>query len=234
MKRLLALLFMCSLPLWGGERVVLIHGFLSSAKSMRDVGCAVRCVGFEPYPFEFDSRKYTICRLSSQLVATLQALAAERPGEPISFATHSIGALILRTALNDPCCPPEAKAGSAVLFAPPNQGSSLARSFRDSFLIRLLMGDKSGAQLMCYTGEEWACFTGPFPSCMPVLVIAGYRGTHLWFNGAPNDRFLTLDETALPTPYCYYSFPLSHGALLTNPCALCLTRNFFLSPGCSH
>jgi pimeloyl-ACP methyl ester carboxylesterase len=211
-----------------GETVVAIHGFLSNAKSMRPIKETLCRCDYNVCLWEYPSRRKYIEEHACRLVETLTALARNCPGEPISFVTHSIGALVLRAALNQPGCPREAKIGRAVLIAPPNQGSSLARDMKDVVPIAFIMGDKTGAELLHFTPAQIACRFGEFPPSVRVLVIAGTQGTSLFFN-APNDRFLRLDETYLNTPFYFISFPFSHGDLLERPESLCCMKQFFLN-----
>lgn len=223
LSALLFLLLCLPLP---AKTVVVIHGMFVSARTMAPIQHALdKC--FSVCLFEFDSRRETIQDVAMHLNKQLQCLARQHPGEPIYFATHSIGGVVLKTALNLPCCPAEAKCGRAVLLAPPAQGACLARTFKDNVIVRLGMGSKSGYELMTYTPREMACL-GEFPSTMEVLVIAGTCGINPFFRGQPNDGCLRTVETRLNTPHCYKELHLKHGGLINNPCSLRLTRNFLL------
>jgi pimeloyl-ACP methyl ester carboxylesterase len=212
-----------------GEIVVGVHGFLSNARSMRQVKNVLCKCGFPVCFWEYPSRQKYIGEHASHLAAKLQEIARAAPGEPISFVTHSIGALVLRAALNMPCCPQEAKCGRAVLLAPPNQGSCLGRDVRHFFPINFIMGTKTGWQLMHYDPCKIACCFGEFPPDMAVLVIAGTEGNKLFFN-RPNDGYIAVEETYLNTPFYFAAFAVSHGDLLNKPEVLGCLRNFFL--GC--
>ncbi len=205
--------------------VVLIHGFVSSAQSMMPIRKALTCLGFEQYVWEYPSRDQTIQEHACNLIPMLQYVASCKPGVPINFVTHSVGALVLRCALNLSGCPVEAKEGRIVLIAPPNQGSSLGHRFRNFYPAYLVMGDKSGAQLLNFEARDVACL-GNFPDKAQLLVIAGYRGNTLFC--APNDGWITVEETALNTPYQFLSFPVSHGRLLSTAAVFCAIRDFFL------
>jgi len=207
------------------ETVVCIHGFLNTYRTMYSLKKVLR-QDFCVYSWSYESRGKTLGESGAQLVVALQQIAQQRPGIPIYFATHSVGALVLRVALNDPACPQEAKIGKAVLIGPPNQGSGFARHFQDVWTIRMLVGDKTGREMMTYTPEDMECL-GSFPPSMEVFVIAGSRGSHIWFT-EPNDGFVTVRETMLLTPHFFATFPLTHGALLRNRHVKCLIRKFFL------
>lgn len=205
--------------------VVCIHGFMTTHRSMQPIEKSLRCMGFRVWNWDYPSRARTIEEHACELVEYLKEIARCHPGEPILFVTHSTGALILRTALNAPTCPEEAKVGRAVLLAPPNQGSRLAHRFRNFEPAKLLLGSKSGWQLMNYgIADIESCF-GYFPSTMQVLVIAGTKGIKVFFC-EPNDGFIAIDETALDTPYYWTSFPVKHGDLISFPPVLCCIKGF--------
>ena len=107
-----------------------IHGMLVDYHSMMVARRGLKKACFDVCLFNEPTRKYGICEQACLLNQTLQGLARKRPGVPIYFVTHSVGALVLRAALNLSSCPEEAKIGRAVLIAPPNQGSRLARDFK--------------------------------------------------------------------------------------------------------
>lgn len=228
-KNLLCLLitFFC-FTLKAQESVVLIHGFLLSHFHMVPIKRVLRCTNFDVYNFEYPSRNNTIEGHACNLVNTLQYIAQNNPGEPINFVTHSISALILRYALNLPECPYEAKIGRAVLLAPPNQGTVLGRYVQNFPGISFIFGDKSGRELLTWGPEEMSCL-GQFPPTMNVLVIAGNKGTHLFFGDAPNDRFLLVEETRLDTPHEHIVMPITHGDLINRSPSLYKIRKFLIS-----
>ncbi len=210
--------------------VVAIHGLTLDSRTMSAVCHTLSCRNDEAYLWNYPSTKGTICSHGQQLYYILQDIAACRPGKPIDFVTHSIGALILRQALNIEGCPEEAKIGRTVMFAPPNQGSRLAREWKGFPPVTFCVGTKIGCELMTYDAATIHAI-GPFPPTMQVLVIAGYKGSNMLFN-EPNDGFIAVNETALDTPYYFQSYRVSHGRLLTNPEALELMAYFIDHGGC--
>lgn len=229
MKRFALMLIILFLPCSAiyGVTVVGIHGFLVTNRTMVPVVNTLKS-NFSVCLFEYRSRQYTIQEIAKDLNQFLCTLAAKKPGEPIYFVTHSIGGVILKHAVNLPNCPQEAKCGRAVLMAPPAQGSALGRSWRGNFISELLMGSKSGRQLLTYTAREMAAL-GEFPSTMQIFVIAGRRGITPFFNGVPNDVYLAVKETYLNTPHYHRIVPLSHGALIENSGTLDLAKQFLLN-----
>lgn len=209
-----------------GEWVVCVHGFMLLPSSMTYVKKMLRSSCFDPYLWSYPSRRRTLEEHGACLVKRLERLAARKPGRPIHFVTHSIGALVLRSALCRSDCPPEAQCGRVVLVAPPNRGSCLARQYADSRAVGSVFGSKTGWQLTHYGPEEMEAL-GCFPDSVNVLVLAGSCGNPLIFD-EPNDGFLTLWETELSTPYYRQVLDLSHGDLLISPTSLLCIRNFLL------
>lgn len=195
------------------DTVVGVHGFLATIRDLRPIEEPLACAGYDVILWEYNSRKKYIHEHACDLVRVLQGIACQCPGAPIHFVTHSVGGLVVRAALNLPSCPEEAKIGKAVLIAPPNQGSSLARRFKNVPPINFAMGSRSGWQLMHLNPCQIASCVGQFPPTMQVLVIAGTQGNFFLLKG-PNDGFVTLEETWLNTPFNFLSFPLSHSDLL--------------------
>jgi hypothetical protein len=207
--------------------VVMIPGLLLDPHSMVIIGRELKpCIDVDY--FQYDSLKNTIYGHGKRLVYMLQYIVEQKPGEPIYFVTHSIGALILRSAVNQPECPLEAKQGKAVLLAPPNKGSCLARSLGKTDLIRLTLGQKSGGEIMNIRSEDISRCFGEFPPTMRVLVLAGNKGVNTLFGDAPNDKLLTVEETRLNTIHEHKTLHISHGDFLNNRCAISLVKNFLL------
>lgn len=212
--------------------LVALHGMLTNSRSLHSIKKAFSCSPLDIYLWDYQSRRSTFEDHASCLVSFLQQVACSKPGCPIHFITHSSGALVLRAALNMPGCPMEAKIGKAVLLAPPNKGSSLARRFRDVSMARLALGNRSGWELMNYEECNIQQCLGTFPLSMEILVIAGTKGRKLLFCES-NDGVITVDETALETPFYWETFHVNHSELLTSRCVLCAANRFILCyPSC--
>jgi hypothetical protein len=206
--------------------VIAIHGLMGDANTMRSIERQFRGCPIHVNLWHYPSTEGTICAHAQALFALIQQVAKERPEQPIDFITHSVGALILRQALNIEGVPNEAKIGRAVLLAPPNQGSRLARESKGLLPVHWALGTKICCELMNYDACRIQAI-GPFPSEMEVLVIAGYKGNNLLFK-EPNDGFVAVSETALETPFFFESFKVNHSALLTHPKVIASARCFLL------
>lgn len=213
-----------------GATLVGVHGLLGHASSMQQIKKSFidnNC-GLTVCLWNYPSREKFIAEHACDLVCFLKQIAENSPGEPIHFVAHSIGALVVRAALNRADCPEEAKTGRAVLLAPPNQGSCMGRFFRNFVPVAFVMGSRSGWELLNYTPEQIDCF-GNFPSTIHVLVLRGTCGGTIGFT-MPNDGYITVDETRLNTPYYYRNFHVTHGELLISRRVLCCIRNFICCP----
>jgi hypothetical protein len=215
------------------DTVVGIHGFITDWRSLKPIDHVLKKCGLNVYLWNYQSRRKCIAEHASDLIPVLQEIACCCPGSPIHFVTHSTGALVLRSALNLPGCPQEAKIGRAVLMAPPNQGTSLAHRFRGFWPVEFAMGDKSGWELRNYGPWEMATQIGEFPPSMEVLVIAGTKGNLAWFS-EPNDGLITVSETFLNTPYYLQCYRVTHGDIMKNSCVLCCMKNFIYGWYCTH
>jgi hypothetical protein len=233
MKKIFSFLFLIlAIPFSANascERVVCIPGFLGDVKDMARMQRAVECIGFKGCIWDYDGRRNLICEHAKKLVATLITISCEDPGRPIHFVAQSMGGLILRAALNDPCCPVEAKIGRAVLLAPPNQGSMLGRQFQSWRIVRFVLGSKSGWELLTYTADDIHQL-GSFPPEMDILVVAGTKRTRNRFLNLaiPNDGIVAVEETYLETPFYFATVPINHFTLPTSVEAIEIAQNFLL------
>lgn len=186
--------------------------------------------GLNVYLWDYQSRKGTIEQHANDLVEMLQIIAKNRPGEPIHFVSHSVGGVIVRTAVNHPDCPAEAKIGKAILLGPPNKGSALARRFQRCPLANWIFGEKTGRQLL-YFKEEDIQRLGLFPESMQLLVVAGQHGspfTSRWMR-EPNDGKVTIEETKLATPHKHCVLDVSHTWIMTSRQCISIATKFLLA-----
>ena len=202
--------------------LVCVPGFLRGKGCLWAAGRALQADGWRVEHWAYPSRERTIARHAERLTAELNRIASAHPGEPIAFVTHSLGGLVVRAALNRPDSPTEARAGVAVLMAPPNRGSVLARRLRGSSLARLGFGPASGRELM--EAEDFDGL-GSFPEGMRVLVVAGDFGFNPWIPG-PDDGKVGVEETRLGTPHAFLKVHAGHSWIGWSPTAIRETRGF--------
>ncbi len=206
--------------------VVCVHGFIRSYKCMLPMGNTLEKEGLDVYLWDYPTRRHTIQEHADNLVEVLNQIALKNPGKPIHFVTHSLGGVIVKTALNHPECPKEAKMGRAVLLAPPMHGSTIARSIGHLTPVQWFFGSKAGNQLLTYSPEDVADL-GDFPDTIDVMVIAGKRGNRFFFR-TPNDGKVAVHETHLNTPHEHLSFFVSHNWIMTSRQVITVAKNFLL------
>jgi len=229
MKILLCLLALTT-QLFGQSHsgvVITVHGFLQNERSVYDLQRALCCVGLKTYNFHYSSTTGTIRSHGEDLARFTQCVANQNPGEEINFVTHSLGALLLRVASNDPCFPQEAKIGRAVLFAPPSRGSEIGRKYLQFSRLYRCLGFELCHELSTYDVCD-VMELGPYPECMKILIIAGCRGSN-FFADKVNDGVIALDETRIEHPFYFETFYVTHYRILHYPPALELTRRFILN-----
>jgi hypothetical protein len=211
----------------GAPVVVGIHGFLGNKKSYKSISRSFAYEGFKMYSFEYNSFQGNLRSHGHDLAVYLCCVAQQNPGQEINFVTQSLGAIILRAALNDPACPEEAKKGRAVMIAPPNQGTELARTFDEVGEAYRCLGFELAYELTNYTYEDIRAI-GYFPEEMEILIIAGSKGSSFWTNET-NDGLITISETAIDHTFYFQTYPVSHTRILAYTPAIRLAQRFICS-----
>ena len=166
--------------------VVLLHGMGRTRLSMRRAARELRLRGWRTRLVGYPS----LTRPIEALATHVAERTAEEP-RPLHFVTHSLGGVVLRRMLSH--CRPSGF-GRAVMLAPPNRGSALARRVaRLGVLVPAL-------RLLARPGSEVEEVLGPFDE--DVLVVAGSRaiGPLRWVTGEANDGIVTVEETG-PHPF---------------------------------
>ena len=126
--------------------------------------------GYDAYNYDYPTSKHTIQEHADIFLANLRKILATLPvDEKVFFLTHSMGGLLLRTALvqmrEEEC----RRITAIVMLGPPNQGSHLA------YLGKLPFVEDFNASLADMTPESDShTMTIPAPPYLPpVCIIAG-------------------------------------------------------------
>ena len=108
--------------------VVLVHGLLHRGIVMRSLAKFLNERGYPVYVYDYKTTRRGIVAHGRMFAEFLRELPEKR----VDLVTHSMGGLILREALSRA---PELqeRIGRIVMIAPPNQGSDLARFWREKF-----------------------------------------------------------------------------------------------------
>jgi hypothetical protein len=124
----------------------------------------------------------------------------------LSFASHSLGGLIVRQLLSFDA-PWRAAVERIVMVAPPNQGASLAASLDKGGVMRGILGPSYGQ-----IADGFAT-TLPIPD-VPLSVFAGDAA------GVPGDGLVTVDETRLAGSSEHHVVPAIHTFVMNHPAVI--------------
>ena len=206
--------------------VVLVHGLGRSRESLETMAEALRAAGWRAERFEYASTRAALEDHAAALTGVLNGLAADMPaGErrSVSFVTHSLGALVVRAAL-DPAYDWQQNLAPqrAVFLAPPNQGSALAETIWDLAPARWLLGGGGAAAVP------------PAPQMLPIpdfpfAVIAGVRDTSGGFNPlvpGDDDGVVGVAETWLAGAAAWQEVAALHTFIADDDAAIAATLAF--------
>jgi len=199
-------------------RVLLVHGLGRTPLSLLGLARDLRRAGHQPQMCAYVGALEPYRAIAARVRRRL--LAAAATDEPYAAVGHSLGGLILRTALADwPAGLPLPRC--VVMLGTPNQPPRLARRFQRWRLYRWVNGESG--QLLAQP-EFFAHL--PLPQ-VPFTVIAGTRG---WlrmvslFDGEPNDGVVAVAETRLGAHARVFELPASHTFMMNNRQVRALVR----------
>ena len=199
-------------------RVLLIHGLGRTPLSLLGLARDLRRAGHQPQMCAYIGAVESYRAIAMRVRKRLQAAAAA--DEPYAAVGHSLGGLILRSALADwPAGLPLPRC--IVMLGTPNRPPRLARRFQHWRLYRWVNGESG--QLLAQP-EFFARLPNPE---VPFTVIAGTRG---WlprvslFDGEPNDGVVAVAETKLSTNARVFELPASHTFMMNNQQVRALVR----------
>lgn len=192
------------------EIVVLLHGLLRSADSMRPLAEQLAKLGWDTECFSYPS---TIASVEEHARSLQIVLDHFPPRHKIHFVGHSLGNLVVRACLQgqmEKNGALDARIGRFVMIAPPNQGAGIARLFEDNALFTLFAG-RSGKQL----ATQWDQLRERLliPPC-EFGILAGNQGYNPLL-GEENDLIVAVRETRLTGAADFKVLPYNHGSLRT-------------------
>ncbi len=206
--------------------VILIHGLIRTGHCMTRLKKAVwqQGIGHATH-FSYASTRASLMDHARALKQFIESLP---PQASFAFVCHSMGNIVLRTALGlwrlpeqNPLNVP-ARMKSVVMLAPPNQGASIARMLGRTGLFGLIAGP--GADQL---GLRWAEVSSllAVPPC-PFAILAGESRVQNPLIERPNDLLVSVSETQLNGAEQFHRLPIAHGTLMTDPEAMALTLQF--------
>jgi pimeloyl-ACP methyl ester carboxylesterase len=190
------------------QKVLLVHGLGRTPLSLLLLGRRLRREGYAPEFFGYYAFAESHRRIVERLVRRLRLLAAE--GGPVGLVGHSLGGLLLRQAL---ARVPELEVRGLVMLGTPNQPPRLAERVKDWSAFRLFA--RSCGQLLA-TPEAFAALPPPKYPYLIIAGTAGWRWTWTPFAGAPNDGFVTVEETRLNAGETPLTLPVSHTFMMND------------------
>ncbi|MGO4406059.1 esterase/lipase family protein [Bosea sp. RAF48] len=206
----------------GQDGVVLLHGILRRATSMKLLEQALTAAGYRVLNLDYPSRRQDLSEIVEGLRDPIAAFEAALTGH-LHFVTHSMGGLVARAYLNR--FPPE-RLGRVVMLAPPNEGSEIADLLQRNWLYQSAFGP-AGGQLATQRSEELCRLLGAVD--YPLGVIAGDRSLYVFASlvlPGPNDGRVSVERTRVAGMSDHIVLPTSHPLIMRDPEAMAQTIHF--------
>lgn len=191
------------------EVIFLLHGIGKGRTDMLAMQSMLRRSGFEVVNWRYPSTQMTLDGLADLLNQQVEHYAQFR----VSFVTHSMGGIVVRTWLNK--YKPH-NVGRLVMIAPPNKGAYLADLLGDWLPYKLILGP-AGQQLR--QGENGSCTCAGTPYC-EFGIIAGGTGKARGMNPlipGDNDGTVSLESTKLQGAADFLVLPYAHPVIQMMP-----------------
>lgn len=166
-------------------QVLLVHGMARTTLSLAGLARSLRRQGHEPV-----SAGYVAALESFPTVRDRVRAHLDRIAEPFACIGHSLGGLLLRSALGQTRYQPR----HVIFLGTPQRSPLLARKYRRLWPYRIVNGEMG--QLLADDGF----FAGLPEVLAPLTIVAGTAGrTGQWspFGDAPNDGIVSVAETML-------------------------------------
>ncbi len=163
------------------EKVLMLHGMGRTRFSMFRAARRLEALGWKTRLVGYPSLTRPIERLAEHVAGQIEGETGR-----LHFVTHSLGGLVLRRLLHDRR---PADLGRAVMLAPPNRGSRLARRFSGFGRVVPAM------RQLALPETELERLLGPID--FELLVVAGTRavGPLRWLARTASDGVVAVDET---------------------------------------
>ena len=185
------------------EKVLLLHGMGRTRGSMRNAARRLDDRGWSTRRIGYPSLTRPIERLAEHVASQIEGESGR-----LHFVTHSLGGLVLRRLL---LAHRPSNLGRAVMLAPPNRGSRLARRF--TRLGRVV----PALRQLALPEAELDRLLGPID--FELLVVAGSRATGplRWLSRTDNDGIVTVDETFAGPIGDSFVVPRGHTFIMDSP-----------------
>lgn len=206
--------------------VILVHGLLRTGLSMAPMARGLRRRGFQVDAITQLNLHRSVPELADLLYEDVRRLAGDAP---VHFVGHSLGGIVIRTALARHAIPGPTR---AVLLGSPNQGSLMAEQMRG--VLRLPWGDFDPLRKL-RPGELGECHdTGTTDAELGVIAGAPSRPTGFPWSLAPvrfpsdrpHDGKVAVDEARLETARDFLVVPYGHTWLMARKDVIDQTAHF--------
>ncbi len=193
--------------------VVVLHGLGLGDWAMGRVAKSLHQSDYRVVNLSYESLKVPLEELAADWLPTqLQANQVDfgPTDPPVHFVTHSMGGIVLRGWL-DQQDPVPANLCRVVMFAPPNQGSSLVDRIGTWKLFKLSTGVNGGR--LSTDPDSYPNQLGPWPEGPELGIIAGNRPINpllAYWTGGPGDGKVRVAETKLDGMQDHIVMPHSH------------------------
>ncbi|MEZ7891705.1 MAG: alpha/beta hydrolase [Candidatus Wallbacteria bacterium] len=204
------------------ECVVFIHGLGRRKQAMAKIERYFASNGYETINFGYSSLSLDIKEICAGYLSPL-ILDLIKKYVKIHFVTHSLGGIILRVLLNENKFGPAV--GRAVMLAPPNNGSDLARYLSRFKLLNYVIGPNLK---LLSTGENNITAKLPLPD-FEFGVITGSKSVNPIFSmiiGRASDGKVAVDEAKLSNMKDFKIVKRSHTFIMNAPEVMEMSLNF--------
>ncbi|MDB4473932.1 hypothetical protein N9023_02900 [Opitutaceae bacterium] len=193
--------------------VVVLHGLGLGQWAMKRVAKTLEAENYHVVNLSYESLKVPLEELvSTWLPGQLKAhhVGLTDNDVPLHFVTHSMGGIVLRGWLKSQSAIPPNLA-RVVMFAPPNQGSSLVDRIGTWKAFKLSTG-VNGVRLST-AADSYPLQIGPWPEGPTLGIIAGDSPINpllAYWTGGPGDGKVRVAESKLEGMTDHIVMPYSH------------------------
>lgn len=190
-----------------GELVILLHGFMGSAKDMEHIQKRLEFEGYQTFAPDYSSVNMGIEPLSLSVLQ--EALGTSGQVQKIHFVTHSMGGILLRGYLENHEI---SRLSRVVMLGPPNHGSQVASRLAQYEAYRRFFGP-AGTELgnIKLSPQKKGDYE--------LGIIAGNVRVNPMFSDilpGPDDGYVSVESTRLEGMDDFMIAPTSHGLLTAN------------------
>jgi len=224
MKSLILLLSICSL-IFASQNVYLIHGYGSSPLFMKSIEKYLVKNNFHVTNFGYPSLTKDLVICGESLYVNIK----RKNPDTVSFVTHSMGALVLRSVINKMAADSQfPRIFRIIMVAPPNHGAEIADFFARSKILQYALGPN----LEHLTTDSASLANNlPVPNGYEMGIIIGVNKKNRGFNPfikGNNDGYLTPKSALLGTEKEDIYVSSGHSMIIHNKKVLGLIKNFLL------